>query len=107
MKEGFDIDSLFSESFGMYLAKADEVRLITFRTDPVQARFLRDLPLHGSQTEGITDEDGMVHFHLRVAVNEALMMELMRLADKIEILAPAELRESISERLQAAAKKYK
>ncbi len=106
MKEGFDIDGLFAESFGMYLADPDDVQLISFRTDPVQARFLRDLPLHSSQTEGKTDEEGMVHFHLRVAGNEALMMELMRLGDKIEVLSPPEIRQDLSERLERAARKY-
>jgi len=107
MPKGFDIDRLFSESFGMYLADEGQAELIRFRTDVTQAKYLRDLPLHSSQTETGTDSDGMVNFAIRVAVNEALLMELTRLGAKIEVLSPESLRFKMKEIFENATKLYK
>ena len=48
MPKNFDVDELFSTSFGIYLPEG-KARTITFRTSESEARFLRDLPLHRSQ----------------------------------------------------------
>lgn len=103
----FDVDELFAESFGVYLADPEDVRTIVFRTDKVQARYLRDLPLHPSQIETGTDDEGRVTFAFRAGVNEALRMELLRLSDKIEVLSPKELRENLRETFERAAELYK
>ena len=50
MPKNFDVDELFSTSFGIYIPE-EKGRTITFRTSPTDARFLRDLPLHSSQRE--------------------------------------------------------
>lgn len=107
MDSDFDVDELFAESFGMYLADEQEVRTITLRTSELQARFLRDLPLHPSQKEISQDEDGSVLFAIRVAVNEALLMELMKYGDKLEVVSPKELRTQVRKMFESAVKKYK
>jgi len=106
MQEGFDVDELFAESYGMYLADEAQVRTITFRCSDVQARFLRDLPLHTSQQETGTDRDGLVNFAIRVAVNESLIMELMKHGDKLEITSPRELRDLLKDKFRKAAEIY-
>lgn len=107
MPGGFDVDRLFSESFGMYLAEDGQAELIRFRTDTTQAKYLRDLPLHPSQTETGTDRDGMVCFAIRVAVNEALLMELTRLGSKIEIISPEPLRARMKDIFEKAIGLYR
>lgn len=107
MPKGFDVEALFAESFGMYLAEEGQAQLIRFRADKTQAKYLRDLPLHPSQTETGVDADGMVNFAIRVAVNEALLMELTRLASKIEVLSPAPLRQQLKGIFEKATELYK
>ena len=95
MPEGFDVDELFAESYGVYLAGKDEVRTISFRCDSTQAKYLRDLPLHPSQVEVSTGKDGSVTFAMRAGINEALTMEFARLGSKVEVLAPETLRRTL------------
>jgi hypothetical protein len=104
MPTGFDVDSLFSTSFGIYLPEGPG-RTITFRTSETQARFLRDLPMHSSQTE-LSCENGIVTFSIFVCPNRNLIMEFCKLGAKVEVLSPAEVRNAIAGELAEAAALY-
>ena len=96
MKEKFDVDSLFAESFGVYLSDPDKVQNIFFKADRTQARYLEDLPLHPSQS--VVERDGeSVTFAIRAQVNEAMEMEFCRLAGKVEVISPRSLRERLAD----------
>lgn len=105
MPEGFDVDRLFAESYGVYLSDSSQVRTITFRCDELQARFLRDLPIHHSQIELQTSK-GFTTFAIRCAINEALVMEFCRHSSKIEVLQPQELRQRLADEARAMMEKY-
>ena len=52
MPRGFDVDALFSESFGVFFPKEGEKSVtIRFKAPEGEARYLRDLPLHHTQVE--------------------------------------------------------
>lgn len=109
MPDDFDVDELFATSYGIYLPEGPG-RTITFRTTRKEARFLRDLPIHHSQRElpvkpGTTD-DGHVTFEIFVCPNTDLIMEFCRRGDRIEVLSPADVRESVASELRKAAGLY-
>ena len=95
MPEGFDVNELFAESFGVYVADSGKVENVLFKADTTQARFLMDLPLHHSQTI-VEKTPESVTFAIRAQVNEAMEMEFCRLAGKVEVLAPKSLREKLA-----------
>lgn len=105
MPMNFDVDDLFSTSFGIYLPEG-KARTITFRTSESEARFLRDLPLHRSQEE-IKREDEMVTFSIFVCPDRNLIMEFCKYGSRIEVLSPADIREDVAEELRKAAEKYR
>lgn len=109
MPDDFDVDELFATSYGIYLPEGPG-RTITFRTTRKEARFLRDLPIHRSQRElpvkPGTPDDGHVTFEIFVCPNTDLIMEFCRRGDRIEVLSPADVRESVASELRKAAGLY-
>lgn len=100
----FDIEELYATSFGIYLPEGPG-RLVTFRTDETEARFLRDLPIHRSQKEEFSD-GGFVTFSIFVCPNRNLIMEFCKRGSKIEVLSPEDVREQVRSELRAAADLY-
>ena len=105
MPEGFDVDETFATSFGTYLPEG-KAQLITFRTTPTEARFLRDLPLHSSQEEILTDDDGNVIFNIFVCPNKSLIMEFCKYGRYLEVLSPEDVRKAVADTLSEALKAY-
>lgn len=106
MPQAFDVDEIFATSFGPYLAEG-KGELITFRVTAKEARFLRDLPLHGSQEELRSDADGNVTFSIFVWPNESLIMEFCKHGNRLEVLSPESVRSAVAEQLRAATDLYK
>lgn len=109
MPDDFDVDELFATSYGIYLPEGPG-RTITFRTTRKEARFLRDLPIHRSQRElpvkPGTPDDEHVTFEIFVCPNTDLIMEFCRRGDRIEVLSPTDVRESVASELRKAAGLY-
>lgn len=105
MPEQFDVEDIFATSFGIYLPKGSG-RTVTFRTDATEAQFLRDLPLHKSQTE-IENDGNTVTFSIFVCPDKNLIMEFCKYGSRIEVLSPADVRKSVAEELSGAAGIYR
>lgn len=105
MPKNFDVDELFSTSFGIYIPE-EKGRTITFRTSPTDARFLRDLPLHSSQKEIASDNEA-VTFSIFVCPNKALIMEFCKYGSGLEVISPEDIRHQVAEEHRKAAEKYK
>ena len=104
MEKDFNVDDLFATSFGIYLPEGPG-RTITFRTSATEARFLRDLPIHSSQEEVSSDENG-VTFSIFVCPNSNLIMEFCKYGSRLEVLSPADVREAVASQLVTAAGLY-
>ena len=104
MPGNFDIDELFSTSFGIYIPE-ERGRTIQFRTSLTDARFLRDLPVHPSQKEIGSDKDS-VTFSIFVCPNKALIMEFCKYGSGLEVLSPPDIREKVAEEHRKAVEKY-
>lgn len=105
MPEGFDVDETFATSFGTYLPEG-KAQLITFRTSEIEARFLRDLPLHKTQEEIRTSDKKHLTFRIFVCPNASLIMEFCKLGSRVEVLTPKEVRDAVAEEIAAAHNLY-
>lgn len=103
----FDVDGIFSQSYGIYFPKAGQKPVtIRFKVTDEEARYLRDLPIHRSQVEeNAAKGDGRI-FRIRVIPNRNLTMEFCRHAGRLEVIEPEEVRLSVKEELEKAYKQY-
>ena len=105
LPEGFDVDELFSESYGIYLPEGKDAVTVILRTTRSEMAFMNDLPLHPSQ-RFIGDEGDGPRYRLRLIPNDNFVMELCRLGDRIEVLEPRALRERVAAEHRKALKYY-
>lgn len=102
MPEGFNVDTLFESSYGIYLPDAgQEPVLVKIKATERESAYLEDLPLHPSQMR-LPDNV----FAMRVIPNPGFIMELLSHGDRIEVLEPQSLRETVKEELNKALKQY-
>ena len=107
MPKDFDVDGIFSQSYGIYFPKACQKPVtIRFKATEEEAKYLRDLPIHISQVEEGGSGDGGRIFRIRVIPNRNLTMEFCRHAGRIEILEPEEIRNEVIEELGKAYRQY-
>ena len=104
MPKGFDVDTLFEASYGIYLPEG-EPQLVKLKTTRREAAYLQDLPLHPSQTL-LSEEGDSCIFALRVIPNPGFIMELCRHGGRLEVLEPKHLRETVLRELQEAIEQY-
>lgn len=103
MPADFDAEDYFRHSFGIVFSQG-EPRKVTIRTDARQAKYLRALPLHHSQSEMVHDSYSIFTYHLRLTPD--FVQELLSYGPKITVVAPAELRAMMISNLQEALNNY-
>ena len=101
MPEDYDVEDVFAESFGIYLPEGRKAEDIVFRATDKEARYLRALPLHHSQTELSPNL-----FRIRLIPNDDLVMEFCKLGGRVEVLEPLSLRARVARELADAAVPY-
>ncbi|HAY18407.1 MAG TPA: hypothetical protein DCY24_04285 [Rikenellaceae bacterium] len=107
MPRNFDVDGIFSQSYGIYFPKAGQKPVtIRFKVTDEEARYIRDLPIHRSQAEEGKAEGGGRIFRIRVIPNKNLTMEFCRHAGRLEVLEPEAVRREVMEELEKAYKQY-
>ena len=115
MPKDFDVDRIFATSFGIYIPE-EKGQTVVFRTTRKEANFLRDLPIHESQKELTAREarkhvpaeagDESVYFEIFVCPNDALILEFCKHGGRLEVIAPASVREAVASELRKAAEQY-
>ena len=107
MPKDFDVDGIFSQSYGIYFPQAGQKPVtIRFKVSEEEARYLRDLPIHTSQVEEDETDGGGRIFRIRVIPNRNLTMEFCRHAGKLEVLEPESVRKEMKVELEKAYKQY-
>ena len=106
MPKEFNVDELFEASYGIYPPEDEPPVLVTVRTTPREAAYLRDLPIHPSQVYLGEDADGRSRFVFRVIPNPDLVMELCKRGSRLEVLSPESLRQQVIAELRNALKIY-
>lgn len=99
----FDPEEYFRHSFGIVVTHG-EVRDVKIRADARQAKYLRALPLHHSQSEVVHDDYSIFSYRLRLS--DDLVEELLSHGPAIEVLEPRELRAMVRDRLEKALEAY-
>ncbi len=103
LPKGFDAEEYFHNYFGVIIGEAPED--VRIRVVPDQVKYFRTLPLHWSQKETV-QEDGSSVFSYRIAPTFDFVQEILSHGADVEVLAPAELRERISEDVVGMASCY-
>lgn len=102
LPKGFNVDELFEASYGIYLPEEGQVPvLVKIKATEREAAYLMDLPLHPSQVR----LSGNI-FALRVIPNPGFVMELLRHGNRLEVLEPQSLRQTIQDELRKAIDIY-
>ena len=105
MPAGFHVDEVFEACFGIYLPEEEPPVLVKLRTTLREAAYLQDLPLHPSQHLVKREGDHCI-FALRVIPNPDFVMELLRHGNRLEVLEPASLRQTVQAELKQALALY-
>lgn len=96
---------LFADSYGIIRQPGVDSQLITLRVEREQANYFIALPLHPSQS--VTKvEDGYVYLQIHVCPTYDFFMELLSHGEKVEVISPASVRNSIAERVRKLSNLY-
>ena len=103
MPEDASPDAFFRHLVGITQSRAD-VRTVRLRTDTRQAKYLRALPLHHTQSETVNDTYSI--FTYRVKLNYELVHEILAMGPAVKVLEPRELQVMITEELRRTLALY-
>lgn len=101
--KGFDAEEYFGDYFGVIIGEEPED--VKIRVVPDQVKYFRTLPLHGSQRETV-QEDGSSVFSYHIAPTFDFVQEILSHGADVEVLEPAELRESVADIIAGMASRY-
>lgn len=101
--DGFDANSFFKDCFGIIHTRG-EAKEIIIKTNNSQAKYLRALPLHSSQSETLHDNYSLFYYKLLITYD--FIQELLSHGSNIEVLSPPELKATIVEELQKSLAQY-
>lgn len=101
--KGFDAEEYFGNYFGVIIGEEPED--VKIRVVPDQVKYFRTLPMHGSQRETV-QEDGSSVFSYHIAPTFDFVQEILSHGANVEVLEPAELRESIADIIAGMASRY-
>ena len=101
--QAFDAREYSRHAFGIIFTDGP-VHDVALFADTRQAKYLRALPLHPSQTEETGDNGSIFHYRMRLSAD--LVEEIVSHGPRLRVLAPAELRAMVSDELRAALAGY-
>ena len=101
--KGFDAEEYFGNYFGVIIGEEPED--VKIRVVPDQVKYFRTLPMHGSQRE-TAQEDGSSVFSYHIAPTLDFVQEILSHGADVEVLEPAELRESVADIIAGMASRY-
>ena len=108
MPEGFEmpdtnVHDFFTNNFGI-MTSSGEVKDVTLRVEQEEAKYIRALPLHHSQTEQVCD--GYSLFHYKIYLTFDLVNEIISHGNRITVVSPVELRTMVVNTLRTALENY-
>ena len=107
LPEDFDARKYFANAIGIYANPDLPVVNVKIRAYGVQAEYLRSTPLHKSQSEVRSKHGEFAEFTYRLCETPELVSQLLAMGDKVEVLEPETLRESMKERIYDMFNFYK
>ena len=101
-----DFQEYFDDMVGVSRPFGKELQKVVFRVANDLVPYIRTKPLHGTQRELSSDENGVTML-INVYVNFELEQLILSHGEKIEVFEPIELREQIKRRINNCTKNYK
>lgn len=101
-----DIEKLYKFNYGISLDQDKEPKRVIFKTDTIQAKYFKSLPLHHTQKIEKEDNEG-VAFSLEVKLSDEFIYKILSYGDRITIVSPVELIEKLCIRIDKMQDKYK
>lgn len=101
--KGFDAEEYFGNYFGVIIGEEPED--VKIRVVPDQVKYFRTLPMHGSQRETVQEDVSSV-FSYHIAPTLDFVQEILSHGADVEVLEPAELRESVADIIAGMASRY-
>lgn len=102
----FDARKYFANTIGIFFNEELPVKTVRIRAYGVQMEYLRSLPLHKSQQEVLTKGSEYAEFQYRLCVTPELVSTLLSMGDKVEVLEPLILKDTIIKKLQICLTHY-
>ena len=102
----FNIEAYFRYCFGILNPNDEEPQDILLSFNPIQGQYIKSLPLHETQ-QIIVDSDKEFLIKLRLYISYDFIMELLSFGDKMKVLQPKMLVETIKAEHENAFKQYK
>lgn len=100
-----NIEKLYEFNYGISLDEDEEPRKVIFKTDIIQAKYFKSLPLH--HTQKIEKENNeRVEFSLKVKLSDEFIYKVLSYGDRITILEPKELINILKKKIKEIKKKY-
>lgn len=99
----FDPEAFTRDSFGIVFSMG-EVKTVVLKCDARQAKYLRALPLHHSQSEMLHDAYSMFHYRLKLTPD--FVEEILKHGPRLTVVSPPELRAMVTSELRAALDNY-
>lgn len=96
-------EEFFADGFGIYLDQS-QVKDVVLKVSSWRAGYLRELPLHRSQSEKIGDEYSI--FRLKIQITPDFEEKLMSFGADVEVLEPKLLRIRMKQRLEKTLEPY-
>jgi proteasome accessory factor B len=103
-KDGEDYESMFANVIGLFESDAQPVT-IRFWSEDYNANYVRSVPIHGSQRELDTADNGAV-FELTVVPNYEFFQTMLMMGDKVRILSPESVRNEMKATILTMMKYY-
>lgn len=103
-KRRVDINTMFTNSFGIISTEGEEPRKIVLSFDHYQGKFVKTLPLHHSQKTLIENHDEF-RIELTLVPTYDFYQELLAHAERLTILEPKEVKKEYTEFLKLSFNK--
>lgn len=104
--DDFDAQTYYDESFGIINGDGTTTEHVVLKVSTIQANYLRDLPMHSSQTETLQENDYSI-FELDVKPTFDFQQEILWAGEEMEVLEPLWLRKEIAGKIKLMWNKYK
>jgi len=105
MPKNFDAEAVFATAYGIVVDQEKKVERIEINVYNYQANYFRSLPLHPSQKEIKTSEDGTV-FEYYLQPTYDFIQELLLHGPDVEVIHPNSLRQIMKQRIAEMAALY-
>lgn len=99
-----ELNAVLASGYGIYAGR--NVRWATLRFTPWQAHWTAAEIWHAEQRSHFDDE-GRYLLEIPYSDDSELLMDILKYGPQVEVLAPAELREQVAQRLREAAAQYR